>query len=185
MNKRMDIKRETIFAIVKVWLCQGSGICPKCDITRRQIAMRALVSFTLQRILRAKMCGTQLLGYCRTHNVCVCLYIAYIACGSASLSIKTLYFYLTVLALSAAATVANIKIRYDAKTPQFAIFGTRIICVFYSIRRSQPVQVDRLVSFSLVFIYLSQNTDVLIMKNSLKWRHTEFRVQSHYRASRE
>ena len=30
------------------------------------------------------------------------------------------------------ATVANIMIRYDAKTPQFAIFGTRVICVFYS-----------------------------------------------------
>ena len=53
--------------------------------------------------------------YCRTHDVNVCLYIAYIACGSASLYIKTLYFFLTVLALSAAATVASIKIRYDAK----------------------------------------------------------------------
>ena len=74
-----------------------------------------------------------LLKYCRTHNVSVCLYIAYIACGSASLYIKTLYFFPTVRALSAAATVANIKIRYDAKTPQFAIFGTRVICVFYSI----------------------------------------------------
>ena len=52
---------------------------------------------------------------CRTHNVCVCLYIAYIACGSALLYMKTLYFFLTVLALSAAATVAKIKIRYDAK----------------------------------------------------------------------
>ena len=71
--------------------------------------------------------------YCRTHNVSVCLYIAYIACGSASLYIKTLYPFLTVLALSAAATVANIKIRYDAKIPQFAIFGTRVIYVFYSI----------------------------------------------------
>ena len=30
------------------------------------------------------------------------------------------------------ATVANIKIRYDAKTPQFAIFWTCIICVLYS-----------------------------------------------------
>ena len=71
--------------------------------------------------------------YCRTHNVRVCLYIAYIACGSASLYIKTLYFFPTVLALSVAATVANIKLRYDAKTPQFALFGTRVICVFYSI----------------------------------------------------
>ena len=69
--------------------------------------------------------------YCRTHNVSVCLYIAYIACGSASLYIKTLYFFLTVLALSAAATVANIKIRYNAKTHQFAIFA---IYVFYSIQ---------------------------------------------------
>ena len=65
--------------------------------------------------------------YCRTHNVSVCLYIAYIACGSASLYIKTLYFFLTVLALSAASTVANTKTRYDAKIPQFAIFGTRVI----------------------------------------------------------
>ena len=72
--------------------------------------------------------------YCRTHNVSVFLYIAYIACGSASLcKKKTLYFLLTVLALSAAATVANIKIRYAAKIPQFAIFGTRVIYVFYSI----------------------------------------------------
>ena len=31
----------------------------------------------------------------------------------------------------APATVTNMKIRYDAKTPQFAIFGTRV-CVFYS-----------------------------------------------------
>ena len=63
-----------------------------------------------------------------------CLYIAYTACGSASLYIKALYFFLTVLALSAAATVANIKIRYDAKITQFAIFGTRVIYVFYSSR---------------------------------------------------
>ena len=40
--------------------------------------------------------------YCRTHNVSVCLYIRYIW--------DTLYFFLTVLALSVAATVANIKI---------------------------------------------------------------------------
>ena len=37
------------------------------------------------------------------------------------------------LALPAAVTVANIKIGYDAKIPQFAIFGTRVIYVFYSI----------------------------------------------------
>ena len=71
--------------------------------------------------------------YTVEHNVSVCLYIAYIACGSALLYIKTLYFFLTVLALSAAATVANIKIRYDPKIPQFAIFWTRFIYVFYSI----------------------------------------------------
>ena len=71
--------------------------------------------------------------YCRTYNVRVCLYIVYIVCGSASLYIKTLYFFFCTLALSAAATVANIKIHYDAKTPQFPIFGTRVICVFYSI----------------------------------------------------
>ena len=65
--------------------------------------------------------------YCGTHNVRLCLYIAYIAYGYASLYIKTLYFFLTVLALSAAATIANIKICYDVKTLQFAIFGTRDI----------------------------------------------------------
>ena len=70
--------------------------------------------------------------YCRTHNVSVCLYIGYIVCGSASLYIKTLYFFLTLLALSVAATVAKIKIRYDAKTHQFAIIGTCVIYVFYS-----------------------------------------------------
>ena len=73
-----------------------------------------------------------IINYCRTHNVRVCLYIANIACGSASLYIKTLYFFLTVLALSVPASFANIKIRYNAKTPQFALFGTRVICVFYS-----------------------------------------------------
>ena len=76
--------------------------------------------------------------FCRTHNVSVCLYIMYISCGSPSLYIKTMYFFLTVLALSAAATVANIKIRYDAKIPQFAIFGTRVIYVFYSNLNKPP-----------------------------------------------
>ena len=45
---------------------------------------------------------------------------------------KNAVLFFCTLALSAAATVANIKIHYDAKTPQFAIFGTRVICVFYS-----------------------------------------------------
>ena len=69
----------------------------------------------------------------RTHNVRVCLYIVYIACGSISLYIKTLYFFICTFFMLAAATVANIKICYDAKTPKFDIFGTRVICVFYSI----------------------------------------------------
>ena len=71
--------------------------------------------------------------YCRTHNLRVCLYIAYIACGSASLYIKMLYFFICTFFMLGAATVANIKIRHDAKTPQFTIFGTRVICVFYNI----------------------------------------------------
>ena len=66
-------------------------------------------------------------------NVRVCLYIAYIACGSALLYIETMYLFLAVLALSAAAIVNNIKICFDGKTPQFAIFGTRVIFMFYSI----------------------------------------------------
>ena len=45
---------------------------------------------------------------------------------------KNAVLFFCTLALSSAATVANIKIRYDAKTPQFAIFGTRVLCVFYS-----------------------------------------------------
>ena len=70
-------------------------------------------------------------AYCRTHNLGVCLYIAYIACCSASRVYKNAVFFFCTLALSASATAANIKIRYDAKTPQFAIFGIRVICVFY------------------------------------------------------
>ena len=79
-------------------------------------------------------------NYCRRHNVRVCLYIAYIACGSAQLFIKSLYFFLTVLVLSAAAIIANIKIRYDVKMPQFAIFGTHVICVFYSNNKCPKIQ---------------------------------------------
>ena len=41
----------------------GSGIRPKRDVTRRQRPMRALVSSTLQRNLRANMHRTRLLGY--------------------------------------------------------------------------------------------------------------------------
>ena len=77
-----------------------------------------LPHFVLSKLATSRLKGltgsTSTNNYCRTHNVSVCLYIAYIACGSASLYIKTLNFFLTVLALSAAATVANIKIRYDA-----------------------------------------------------------------------
>ena len=71
--------------------------------------------------------------YCRTHNVRVCLYIANIAFGSASLYIKTLHYFICTFFMLAAATVANIKICYDAKTRHFPIFGTHIICVFHSI----------------------------------------------------
>ena len=102
--------------------------------------------------------------YCRTHNVSVCLYIAYLACGSTSLYIKTLYFFLTVLSLSAAAPVANIKIRYDAKTPQFAIFGTRVIYVFYSNQNTpylrsyghfQMTLFDQRVNIKIIFSFYS------------------------------
>ena len=97
----------------------------------KDIGMFSLMLHIITCMWSCRMLG--LPAYCKTHNVCVCLYIAYIACGSPSLYIKTLYFFLTVLVLSATATVANVKICYDAKTPHFAIFGTRIICVLYSI----------------------------------------------------
>ena len=42
----------------------------------------------------------QFYPYCRTHNLRVCLYIAYIAYGSASLYIKTLYFFFCTLNLN-------------------------------------------------------------------------------------
>ena len=71
--------------IVKAWLCRGSGIWPKSNVTRIQGPVRTLVSFTLQRNLCAKMPRTRLTGY---------------------------------------------------------------------IHRSQPVQVDRLVSYPFVFIHL-------------------------------
>ena len=96
--------------------------------------------------------------YCRTHNVSVCLYIAYIACGY----IKTLYFFRTVLALSAAATVANIKIRYDAKIPQFAIFGTRVIYVFYIyIYMYICIYIDRYL-YIYISIYIYKNIYIYI-----------------------
>ena len=41
-------------------------------------------------------------------------------------------YFLYISDSLAAATVANIKIRYDAKIPQFAIFGTRFTCMFNS-----------------------------------------------------
>ena len=71
---------------------------------------------------------------------------------------KTLFFFLTVLALSAAATVANIKIRYDAKT-SFAIFGTRVIYVFYSISAHSERQIVMYcVVIFLTIAYLEHNT---------------------------
>ena len=44
---------------------------------------------------------------------------------------KNAVLFFCTLVLATAATVADIKICYESKTPQFAIFGTRIICVFY------------------------------------------------------
>ena len=106
-----------------IYIVTGVYKMPSCQV-------HYLIQITLEKPTKKNTpCIT---GYCRTHNVRVCLYIVYIACGSSSLYIKTLYFFPTVLALSAAATVANIKIRYDAKTPQFAIFWTHVIFVFYS-----------------------------------------------------
>ena len=91
----------------------------------------------------------QFFTYCRTHNVPVCLYIAYIASGSAKLYIKTLYFFICTFFMLAAATVTIIKIHYDAKTPQFAIFRTRVICVFYSIT-------DMYIIYFITKVYLWQ-----------------------------
>ena len=62
----MDMWWEIIIHVcarVKTWLCQGSRMWPKYDVTRRQRSMRALVSFTLQRNLCTNMHRTQLLGY--------------------------------------------------------------------------------------------------------------------------
>ena len=53
----------TICAIVKACLCQGSRICLKGDVTRRQRPMRALTYFTEQRNLRANKRRTRLLDY--------------------------------------------------------------------------------------------------------------------------
>ena len=78
------------------------------------------------------MLTSVLTPYLKSANVRVCLYITYIACGSASLYIKTLFFS-SVLWHCQRCLCRYIKTRYDAKTPQFAIFGTRVICVFYSI----------------------------------------------------
>ena len=72
---------------------------------------------------------------------------------------KNAVLFFCTLALSAAATVAYIKIRYDAKTPQFAIFETRVICVFYSIVSlvlvwQRPHQTDVLVGKSDFVLFL-------------------------------
>ena len=53
----------TICAIVKAWLCQRFGNWHKCDVTRRQRPMRALVLFTLQRNMHANMHRTWLSSY--------------------------------------------------------------------------------------------------------------------------
>ena len=89
--------------------------------------------------------------YCRTHNVRVCLYIVYIACGSASLCCT---FFLLYWRCQWWLTVANIKICYDAKTPQFAIFGTCVICVFYSMHFVFP-SIFLFIFYIFIFIYYS------------------------------
>ena len=54
------------------------------------LMMMMMMMMLMGMIMRTMM---KLTEYCRTHNVSVCLYIAYIACGSPSLYIKTLYFF--------------------------------------------------------------------------------------------
>ena len=130
---------QSTLSILVLWMIVASALEGLASVNSQMIKAAGLIQTTL---LYLDWCGPLIsvrirqntdYAYCRTHNVSVCLYIAYIACSSVSLYINTLYFFLTVMALSAAATVANIKIRYDAKIPQFAIFGTRVIYVFYSI----------------------------------------------------
>ena len=79
----------------------------------------------------------------------------------------------------AAATVSNIKIRYDAKTPQFAIFGTRVICVFYSIylytvklaNKDRPWEEDKQSLFTggLSTDVIFTRVHILIQFFSLSW----------------
>ena len=68
-------------------------------------------------------CVLNVTPHLKSANVRICLHIAYIACGSASLYIKMLYFFICTFFMLAAATVANIKIRYDAKTPNSLYLG--------------------------------------------------------------
>ena len=48
---------------IKAWLCQGSEIWPRCDVTRRQRPMRTLVPLALHIKMRTNMRRTQLLDY--------------------------------------------------------------------------------------------------------------------------
>ena len=85
-----------ICAIVKAWLCQGSRIWPKCDVTWIQWPMRAVVSFRLQRNLRIKMRRTRLLGYspqlaclgCPVGFIPTCLYSSKLECRLAVFILK-------------------------------------------------------------------------------------------------
>ena len=44
--------KEWICAIVKVLLCKGSQICPKCDITRRQRPMSTRNIYITEKLAR-------------------------------------------------------------------------------------------------------------------------------------
>ena len=67
----------TICAIMMTWLCQGSLIWPKCDITRIQRSLRALILFTLQKNLHTNMRKTCTLAIRRRQLVQVDRVVSY------------------------------------------------------------------------------------------------------------
>ena len=58
-----------IYAKVKACLCQGSGIWPKCDVTRRQRPTRNLALFTLQRNLPSICAEHDFWAFTRSQSV--------------------------------------------------------------------------------------------------------------------
>ena len=122
--------------------------------------------------------------YRRTHDVCVCLYIAYIACGSALLYIKTLYFFLTVVALSAAATVANIKTRYDHGLSQYLETGcpnrdfidfcvSKVWYQIHTINKINPIYLK-------ILLFYASNCFVCLIKVTLQLLHLLSFKKSHH-----